>query len=158
LACDTKPQRASITPDELLIALNGQVFTILTPSKVDSKAFAGLALKYPDGRIDPFSSGNGLKPDQELKVILIDPKKGSLRYAILGDGFMQRGESTNFPGFSIRTPNPISTRIGIDEPLVRFGIGTSSSLPYGDLREGEFDLIFHIQSTSSEQSAPSNGG
>ncbi|MCU0750927.1 MAG: hypothetical protein MUF13_15415, partial [Akkermansiaceae bacterium] len=49
--CDKGPNPTSITADELLRAQGGQVFTVVTPESVDPKAFAGLALRYPDGTI-----------------------------------------------------------------------------------------------------------
>lgn len=142
--CESKPQRAAVTADELLLALRGQVFTVRTPGAVDPDAFAGLALGHPDGTIMPFSSSNGLKPNTELKVILIDPRQGSLRHTILGDGYLQRGEATNFPEFSSYAANPESTNIGIDQALMRFG-GRQVSPPSSPLPEGQFDLIFHVQ-------------
>lgn len=145
-ACDSTPKPTSITADELLLAQGGQVFTVTIPNTVDPKAFAGLALKHFDGTISPFGSSNSLKPDQELKVFVFDPKAGSLRYAILGkNGYTQRGEATNFPSFGMQAPNPISVGIGVDQPIMRFARSNTVSLPFGDLAEGEFDLIFHIQ-------------
>jgi hypothetical protein len=155
-ACDKTPERASITADELLLAQGGRVFTVIVPSEVDKNAFVGLALKHHDGTILPFSSSNGLKPNQELKVIIFDPRPGTLRYAILGDGFTQNGESTNFPNFGMLSSNPKAIGIGIDQPIMRFASGNSVSLPPAKLADGEFDLVFHIQKSKSEQDVHSN--
>jgi len=150
-ACDKTSKVTSITADELLLAQGGQVFTVITPSAVDPKAFAGLALKQFDGTIVPFSSSNGLKANQELKVFVFDPKAGSLKYAILGeDGYYQRGESTDFPSFGMRAQNPRSAGLVVDQSIIRFGRGNAVSLPPAELAEGEFDLIFHIQKPSEQ--------
>jgi hypothetical protein len=154
--CDKKPKPASITADELLLAQGGQVFTVITPNTVDPEAFAGLALKHADGKISPFSSSTGLKANQELKIVIFDPKAGSLRFAILGEGYTQRGESANFPSFGMRASNPKSTRLEAGQTLIRFSPGNSVSLPPAELADGAFELIFHIQKSKSEQGADGN--
>lgn len=156
--CDKKPVPTSITADELLLAQGGQVFTVITPNAVDPKAFAGLALKYADGRISPFSSSNGLRPNQELKIVIFDPTASSLRFAILGDGYTHRGQSENLPSFGMRASNNGFTHLEVGQTLIRFSPSNSESLPPADLADGAFELIFHIQKSKSEQDSSSNGG
>ena len=148
--CDKVPKTTSITADELLFAQGGQVFTVITPNSVDPEAFAGLALKHSDGRISPISSSTGLKANQVLKVVIFDPEAGSLRFAILGDGYTQRAESLNFPSFGMSATNSSSTRLEAGQPLIRFSPGSSVSLPPGKLTDEAFELIFHIQKSKSE--------
>lgn len=155
--CDKAPKTTSITADELLFAQGGQVFTVITPNSVDPEAFAGLALKHLDGRISPISSSTGLKANQVLKVVIFDPKAGSLRFAILGDGYTQRAESLNFPSFGMSATNSSSTRLEAGQPLIRFSPGSSVSLPPGKLTDEAFELIFHIQKSKSEQGVASDG-
>lgn len=156
--CDKGPNPTSITADELLRAQGGQVFTVITPESVDPKAFAGLALRYPDGTISTFGSASGLKAKQELKVVIFDPKASSLRFAVLGDGYTHRGESTNFPEFGMRVTNSSSSSFEVGQPLIRFSTGNSVSAPPAELSDGAFELIFHIQKSESEETVPSNGG
>lgn len=146
--CDRAGDNASITADELLIAQGGRVFTVIIPAEVNPNSFAGLALRSANGSISLFGSTNGLKPSEVIKIVIFEPKEGSLRYAILGDGHTHRGEATNFPAFGMQVSNGRSDGLNVDEPLMRFAAGNTVSSPPAKVSDGELDLIYHIQNAN----------
>ena len=119
---DEEGARHAITNDELLQLIEAEVFELVVPEDVTPDHFAGLAIKYSDGRIDPLVQSAGWRPRGRVKLVCFHPKNGHFEYAFGHGGILRSPKPALCPvspqGSTGRTrcqsPNPW--------PLIEFWI------------------------------------
>ena len=90
-------KKPSLTNDELLQLMEGELFEVKVPDSIKSDQFAGLAIRHSNGTIDTFSSSNGWVPGETVKVVCFSPKKNVFRYAYFRESGSGSGSTSNFP-------------------------------------------------------------
>ena len=142
----------SLSNAELLELMQGELFEVQVPKNISSDHFAGLAIKYSDGSIDPMGCSNSWVPDETVKIICFSPEKNIFRYAYFRESGSGRGETTNFPITRQVSANAKRSGLSENERLVRYSRDNSIRIlgePHGD----DFDVVFHVQPTTKGEQA-----
>ena len=141
---EISPKSPSLSNDELLQLMGGELFEVIVPSNIDPEQFAGLAIRYSDGSIDTMSSSNSWTPGQIVKIVCFAAEKNEFRYAYFREGASGSGLTTNFPITEQSSPNGKRSGLKAGEQLMRYSTDNSMTVsghPQGD----DFDVIFHVQ-------------
>ena len=149
-------KKPSLTNDELLQLMEGELFEVKVPDSIKSDQFAGLAIRHSNGTIDTFSSSNGWVPGETVKVVCFSPKKNVFRYAYFRESGSGSGSTSNFPITQQVSANMKKSGLKEGEQLIRCSKDNSVTIagaPQGD----DFDVVFHVQErTKGEQDADGN--
>jgi hypothetical protein len=151
---NSESRSPSLTNEELLRLMKGELFEVTIPSDIDPEQFAGLAIHRADGSIDTMSSSNAWTPGQTVKIVCFAPDKNEFRYACFREGGIGSGSTTNFPITEQSSPNMKRLSLKPGDRLMRYSIDnrmTMSEQPQDD----DFDLIFHVQEKKKAQQAVS---
>ncbi len=141
--CKPKPVEVTLTADELLKALGGELFEVTTPRSINPSAIGGLAIRHADGRIEPSGGISSWKPDTLYKVILLRSDPSGLKAVIFNETLRMEMNFSSIPGNATCLYNPKRTGIGEGEWLFRFS--QDNSVTSGDkATDDDCDVIFQI--------------
>ena len=145
--CESNSSSGSptLTNQELLELMGEDAFEVVVPDNIKPEQFAGLALKFSDGRIDTFGSSNQWVPGEKVKIVCFRPEGTTFRYAYFRESGSGDGSTANFPETKQRAANPKRRNLAEGDQLMRFSVDNSirvvpTNNPDGD----DFDVIFHV--------------
>lgn len=138
----------SLTNEELLRSMKGELFEVTIPSDMDSEQFAGLAIRHSDGSIDSMGSSNTWTPGEVVKIVCFAPEKNEFRYAHFSEGGSGNGSTSNFPITKQSSPNMKRSGLKAGDWLVRYSIDNSITMSERP-QDDDFDVIFHVQEKKS---------
>ena len=148
VGCKDQVSRApSLSNEQLLQLMDGELFEVTVPEGVEEDQFAGLAIRYSDGKLDIMGSSTGWTPGEVVKIVCFSPEDNIFRYAYFRELGRGSGSTTRFPVTEQVSPN--MKRVGLSEGarLVRYSRDNSITVT-GDATGDDFDVIFHVQEKS----------
>ena len=159
VGCKDQESRApALTNEQLLQLMDGELFEVTVPDGIQEDQFAGLAIRYSDGKLDTMGSSTGWTPGEVVKIVYFSPEENIFRYAYFRELGRGSGSTTRFPVTEQVSPNMKRVDLSEGERLVRYSRDNSITVT-GDATGDDFDVIFHVQEKpKGEQAAPSNGG
>ncbi len=140
----SKTKHPSLTNDELLQLMGGELFEVTVPTDIKAEQFAGLAIRHSDGSIKTMGCSSPWSPGEVVKIVCFAPSNNELRYFYFRVNGWGSGSISNFPNTSQSNPNMKRTGIRAGERLVRYSVDNTiviSEHPEDD----DFDVIFHFQ-------------
>ena len=140
-----KPEsKPSLTTDELLQLMGGELFEITVPDSIQEDQHAGLAIRCSDGSIKPMGSSTGWLPGEVVKFVCFTNDENRYKYSYLREKADGRGSMMLPEHRGMNTINTKRTGLVEGEMLMRFS--KDAVIVGGDLPEGDdFDIIFHVQ-------------
>ncbi len=135
--------KSEVSGSEVLDLLGGFSKEFRTPSDLNSKDSAGLALRDHEGKLNHLPLSTGWKANTVYKVVAYRPTDGEFVCSIFaGDSSSNHFSSSNFPKGIVGTSKSSSIAEHGDT-LISFT--TNNSRTMSKKVEGEYDLIFHVQ-------------
>ncbi len=121
------PKNASLTNEQLLKLMGGELFELRIPMDIRPEQHAGLALRHADGKRVTMASSSGWVPGEIVKVACFAVEGSEFRYACLTEKGVLRGTNTRFPvvAGNPSATNPKRTDLQPGEFLVRYSLDNS---------------------------------
>ena len=141
---DQEPRAPSLTNDQLLQLMDGELFEVTVPDDIEEDQFAGLAIRYSDGKLDIIGSTTGWTPGEVVKIVCFSPEENIFKYAYFREMGRGSGSTTRFPVTEQVSPNGKRVGLSEGERLVRYSRDNSITVT-GDATGDDFDVIFHVQ-------------
>ena len=160
LACGCRestapPESASLTNEQLLKLLGGELFEVRIPMDIRPEQHAGLAIRHADGKRVTMASTSGWVPGEIVKVACFAVEGSEFRYAFLTERMIFRGSNTRFPVVADNPSSTNSKRTNLQpgEFLVRYSMDNRLTMT-GDPEGDDFDIVFHVQEVVKEAGSP----
>jgi hypothetical protein len=141
---NTQSRAPSLTNEELLQLMKGELFEVTVPSDIDPEQFAGLAIRHANGSIDSMVSSNAWTPGKVVKIVCFAPEKNEFRYAYFSEGGGGNASTSNFPITKQSSPNMKRSGLKAGDWLMRYSIDNSITMSERP-QDDDFDVIFHVQ-------------
>ena len=140
------PEAASLTTEQLLKLMGGELFEVRVPMDIRPEQHAGLAIRHADGKSVTMGSTTGWVPGEVVKVVCFSVEGSEFRYSMLTDKMVFRGSNRQFPAVADSPSCQSTKRTGLQpgEFLVRYSMDNHLAVT-GDAQGDDFDIVFHIQ-------------
>lgn len=140
------PEAASLTNEQLLKLMGGELFEVRLPMDIRPDQHAGLAIRHADGKRVTMGSTSGWIPGEIVKVVCFAVEGSEFRYAFLTDRMVFRGSNRQFPLVADSPSCQSTKRTGLQpgEFLVRYSMDNHLAVT-GDAQDDDFDIVFHVQ-------------
>lgn len=139
---NSQENEPKLEAEELLRALGGHAFTVIFPEDLPQQFYVSCVLKYPDGSIKPSGRMSTTNANKQARVFLFPTDGGYKTQILLANG--STGTTIDIPPHTVTMFQPQGTTVKVGDGLIRFAEEGSDGASSGRLREGNFDIAFHI--------------